>query len=62
MAGTLLGLQGVLPSLESGGVAFEVGWVLAGLGIGIGVFVGVAAFLGSDEIQVLRSLFQRWRT
>lgn len=62
MAGALALLQAVAPTLNGKGLILEVGGLLSELGIGTAVFFGVAAFLRSDEIQLLRGLFQRWRT
>jgi putative peptidoglycan lipid II flippase len=60
MAGALVLLHGVLPSLNGKGLIVEFGGFLGELGIGTAVFLGVAAFLGSDEVRLLRGLFQRW--
>jgi peptidoglycan biosynthesis protein MviN/MurJ (putative lipid II flippase) len=59
MAASLVILRGLLPSLDGRGVFWEFGGFLGELGIGTLVFLGVAAFLGSDEVQLLRRLFQR---
>jgi putative peptidoglycan lipid II flippase len=59
MAGTLIALQGLLPSLEGRGVFLELTRFLGELGLGTGVYLAVAAFLGCDEVQPLRGLFRR---
>jgi putative peptidoglycan lipid II flippase len=60
MAGALVLLQAVAPTLNGKGLILEVGGLLSELGIGTAVFFGVAAFLRSDEVKLLRGLFQRW--
>ena len=59
MAGTLIILQGLLPSLEGRGFVVGLAGFLGELGIGTAVFLGVAAFLGCDELRLLRGLFQK---
>lgn len=59
MAATLALLQGALPSLEGTGLILEFGGFLGELGIGTAVFLAAAVFLGSDEVRLLRGVFQR---
>ncbi len=59
MAGTLALLQGMLPSLHGKGLFLEFGAFLGELGIGTAIFLAVAAFLGSDEVRLLRGVFRR---
>src|SRR3989304_2644342 len=44
------------------GLLPQLGHLVGGLGLGTAVFLGVAAFLGCEEVQVLRRLFQRRST
>ncbi|MFQ5990173.1 MAG: murein biosynthesis integral membrane protein MurJ [Candidatus Methylomirabilales bacterium] len=59
MAGVCLALQGLLPPIEGGGFFLEVTRLIGELGLGAAVFLGVAAFLGCEEVRLLRRLFQR---
>jgi putative peptidoglycan lipid II flippase len=61
MAATCLILEVLWPW---GGHGFlpQLGHLVGGLGLGTTVFLGVAVFLGCEEVQVLRRLFQRRST
>ena len=61
MAATCLILQ-VLWPWGGHGLLPQLGHLVGGLGLGTAVFLGVAAFLGCEEVQVLRKLFQRRST
>jgi putative peptidoglycan lipid II flippase len=61
MTGTCLILEGLWP-WGGGGILSQLGHLVGGLGLGTGVFLGVAAFLGCEEVQVLQGLFRRRTT
>lgn len=58
MAGTLYALQGLLPALEGYGFFPELAGFMGEFVLGMGVFVGVAAFLRCEEIRLLGGLLQ----
>lgn len=58
MAGTLLALQILLPSLEGRGVGLEITRFVGELGLGMAVFFAAAASLGCEEVRLLKSLIQ----
>ncbi|MGH7472818.1 MAG: hypothetical protein ACREJW_02665, partial [Candidatus Methylomirabilales bacterium] len=61
MAATCLILRGLWPS-GGDGLLPMLGHLVVGLGLGTAVFLGGAAFLGCEEVQVLRRLFQKRST
>ncbi len=59
MAVACITLREVMPSLEGLGVLLELTGFVGELGLGTVVYLGVAAFLGCEEVRLLRGLFQR---
>lgn len=58
MTGTLIALQDLLP-LGGRGVILDLAGFLGEFGVGTAVFLGVAAFLGCEEVRLLWGFLQR---
>lgn len=59
MAGTCVALQNLMPSMAGRGLFLEFARFLGEMGVGVMVFLGIAAVLGGEEVRLLRGLLQR---
>ncbi|MFQ5882677.1 MAG: murein biosynthesis integral membrane protein MurJ [Candidatus Methylomirabilales bacterium] len=59
MAGTLLGLEWLMPPMGGEGSLSLAVRFLGEFGVGVAVFLGTAALLRSEEVRLLREIFHR---